>query len=58
MKYYILTSLLKLKVEYSATLSLKSEIMMTAVAEAGNGPKMVETAREDRGWWVTNDGGR
>jgi hypothetical protein len=38
MKYSILTSPLKLKVEYSATLSLKSEIMMTVVAEAGNGP--------------------
>ena len=35
---YILTSPLKLKVEYSRTFSLKSETMMMVVAKAGNKP--------------------
>jgi hypothetical protein len=59
MKYYILTSPLKLKVEYSATLSLKSEIMMTAVAEGGmvqrwwRLPEKIEAG----GWPTTAAGG-
>ena len=36
-------------VDYSTTLSLKSETMMTAVVEARNGLKMVEVVGEDRG---------
>jgi hypothetical protein len=44
-------------VEYSATLSLKSKIIMMAVAKARNGPSMVEAAGEDRGWRAANDGG-
>jgi hypothetical protein len=45
-------------VKYSRILSLKYETMMIAVAEAGNKPYMVATARGDRDWRVANDGGK